>query len=177
MADRGAAVVVLEAADVVLAEVVAVLDLDDEQRLVVEVGDAVGHAEGDHDRLALVQHDGVLADLTGRDAGDDVPVLGAAFVGLEREPLAGLDLEGAAMTMQINGETKSTGVGAAALGNPLNAAAWLARTLAAAGDPLKKGDILLAGALGPMVALSPDEKVHAIIEGIGECSFVYGDAP
>ncbi|MEZ5689651.1 MAG: fumarylacetoacetate hydrolase family protein [Caenibius sp.] len=93
------------------------------------------------------------------------------------KPLAGLDLEGAAMTMQINGETKSTGVGAAALGNPLNAAAWLARTLAAAGDPLKKGDILLAGALGPMVALSPDEKVHAIIEGIGECSFVYGDAP
>jgi 2-keto-4-pentenoate hydratase len=45
-------------------------------------------------------------------------------------PLAGLDLEGAAMTMTINDEVASIGVGAAALGNPLNAAAWLAQTLA-----------------------------------------------
>ena len=89
-------------------------------------------------------------------------------------PLAGLDLEGAAMEMDVGGKTASTGAGAAALGHPLNAAAWLAQTLARKGEPLKAGDILLAGALGPMVALTPGDHVQARIAGIGECSFTYG---
>lgn len=88
-------------------------------------------------------------------------------------PLEGLDLEGAAMEMWVNDAVVSTGVGAAALGNPLNAAAWLAQTLAARGEPLKAGDILLAGALGPMVALAPGDQVEASIAGIGTCSFTY----
>lgn len=88
-------------------------------------------------------------------------------------PLAGLDLEGAAMEMEVGGKVASTGVGAAALGNPLNAVVWLAQTLAARGEPLKAGDILLAGALGPMVALTPGDHVHTRIAGIGECSFTY----
>lgn len=91
-------------------------------------------------------------------------------------PLAGLDLEGAAMTMTVNGEVASTGIGAAALGNPLNAAAWLARTLAERDEPLKAGDILLAGALGPMVALSAGDEVRTEIAGIGTCSFTFAGA-
>lgn len=88
-------------------------------------------------------------------------------------PLAGLDLEGAAMTMTFNGEVVSTGVGAAALGNPLNAAAWLACTLAERGEPLRAGDVVLAGALGPMVALKPGVAVRTEVAGIGTCSFRY----
>ncbi len=91
-------------------------------------------------------------------------------------PVAGLDLEGAAMAMTVNGAVASTGTGAAALGNPLNAAAWLARTLAAAGEPLKAGDILLAGALGPMVTLNAGDEVRAEVVGIGTCSFTFAGA-
>ncbi len=91
-------------------------------------------------------------------------------------PLAGLDLAGATMAMTLNGTVASTGIGAAALGNPLNAAAWLARTLAAAGEPLKAGDVLLAGALGPMVALMPGDEVRTEIAGIGACSFTFAGA-
>lgn len=91
-------------------------------------------------------------------------------------PLSGLDLEGASMTMAVNGTVASTGVGAAALGNPLNAAAWLARTLAERGEPLKAGDVLLAGALGPMVALAAGDQVRAEVAGIGSCSFTFAGA-
>ncbi len=91
-------------------------------------------------------------------------------------PLPGLDLEGAAMTMTVGGEVASTGIGAAALGNPLNAAAWLARTLAERGEPLRAGDVLLAGALGPMVTLKPGDAVRADVAGIGTCSFTFAGA-
>ena len=76
---------------------------------------------------------------------------------------------------QDAGDFHLPGVERAALGNPLNAAAWLAQTLASAGEPLKAGDILLAGAVGPMVALKPGDKVRTEIDGIGTCSFTYGD--
>lgn len=92
----------------------------------------------------------------------------------EHLPLPGLDLEGAPMEMEVNGTVASSGVGSAALGNPLNAAAWLARTLAARGEPLKAGDVVLAGALGPMVALSPGDSVRARIGGLGTVGFTYG---
>lgn len=92
------------------------------------------------------------------------------------KPLAGLDLVGAAMTMTVNGEVASTGIGAAVMGNPLNAAAWLARTLAERGEPLKAGDVLLAGALGPMVTLAPGDAVRTEVAGIGACSFTFAGA-
>jgi 2-keto-4-pentenoate hydratase len=91
----------------------------------------------------------------------------------EGKPLAGLDLYACGMVLEINDQLVSLGAGAAALGHPLNAAAWLARTLAARGEPLKAGDILLSGALGPMVALKPGDKVRALVGGIGEARFTY----
>ena len=94
----------------------------------------------------------------------------------EGRPLVGSDLYTAGMVMEVNGAIASTGVGAAALGHPLNAAAWLAQTLAARGEPLRAGDIVLAGALGPMVALKPGDHVVARVGGIGTCSFSYGAA-
>jgi 2-keto-4-pentenoate hydratase len=88
-------------------------------------------------------------------------------------PLAGLDLYTAGMVLELNGTIASLGAGAAALGHPLNAAAWLAQTLAARGEPLRAGDILLAGALGPMVTLSAGDHVVARVGGLGSCSFTY----
>ena len=101
----------------------------------------------------------------------------AFFVLAEQgKPLPGLDIWTAGMVMEINGQIVSLGAGAAALGHPLNAAAWLARTLAERGEPLKAGDVLLAGALGPMVAIVPGDRVRAVVGGVGECSFTYGKA-
>jgi 2-keto-4-pentenoate hydratase len=99
----------------------------------------------------------------------------AFFVlGRERHKLAGLDLYTAGMAMTVNGAIVSVGSGAACLGHPLNAAAWLARTLAANGAGLRAGDIVLTGALGPMATLVPGDMVRAQVGGLGAASFVYG---
>ena len=99
----------------------------------------------------------------------------AFFVlGRERKPLAGLDLYTCGMAMEIDGRVASLGAGAACLGHPLNACAWLARTLAERGEGLKAGDIVLTGALGPMVTLAPGAHVKASIGGLGSVSFRFG---
>lgn len=101
----------------------------------------------------------------------------AAFVlGQQDLPLAGLDLYSCGMVLEVNGAVASVGAGAACLGHPLKAAAWLARTLAAAGEPLRAGDTVLTGALGPMISLTPGDKVVAKIGGLGSVSFNYGGA-
>jgi 2-keto-4-pentenoate hydratase len=77
------------------------------------------------------------------------------------------------MALEINNTVTSVGTGAACLGHPLNAAAWLARTLSAAGEKLKAGDVLLTGALGPMVALKPGDQVVARVGRLGSACFRY----
>jgi 2-keto-4-pentenoate hydratase len=101
----------------------------------------------------------------------------AAFfvIGEAARPLAGLDLWTCGMALEINGEVASLGAGAACLGHPLNAATWLARLLAARGEPLRAGDVVLTGALGPMAPLKVGDVVRATIGGLGGCGFTYGD--
>jgi 2-keto-4-pentenoate hydratase len=101
---------------------------------------------------------------------------GAFVIGAEARALAGLDLFSCGMVMEIDGTIASIGVGAACLGHPLNAAAWLARTLASRGDPLKAGDIVLTGALGPMATLRPGVQVQATIGGLGRVRFRFEES-
>ena len=81
-----------------------------------------------------------------------------------------LDLYTCGMVLEVNGEIASLGAGAACLGHPLNAAAWLAQTMINRGQPLKAGQIILTGALGPLVDLQAGQQICAKIGGLGQVS-------
>jgi 2-keto-4-pentenoate hydratase len=78
-----------------------------------------------------------------------------------------LDLRLCGMSLQKNGGGVSYGAGAACLGSPLTALLWLARTMYASGRPLRAGDVVLSGALGPMVPAAAGDTFEARIGGLG----------
>ena len=92
---------------------------------------------------------------------------GMFVLGDEARTLDGLDLPACAMTMRRRGEPVSAGTGEACLGNPLNAALWLAHKMVQVGRPLRAGDIVMSGALGPMVTITPGDTIEARIDGLG----------
>jgi 2-oxopent-4-enoate/cis-2-oxohex-4-enoate hydratase len=81
-----------------------------------------------------------------------------------------VDLNLCGMVLEKNGEIVATGAGAAALGAPANAVAWLANTLGALGIPLKAGEVILSGSLAIMVPVQAGDSLRVSIGGIGGCS-------
>jgi 2-keto-4-pentenoate hydratase len=112
-----------------------------------------------------------ILDTVADNASSGLYVLGAQPVKLD-----GLDLRTCGMVMTLKGEPVSTGAGAACLGHPLNAALWLAKTMARVGRPLTAGDQIMSGALGPMVPASPGDVLEARIEGLGAVRAAFAPA-
>ncbi|MGL5827370.1 MAG: 2-keto-4-pentenoate hydratase [Nocardioides sp.] len=112
-----------------------------------------------------------VVDTIADNASAGLYVLGADQVTLDQfEPVH------AAMSMTINGQVVSTGSGAACLGDPLNALGWLARQAREAGDPLRAGQLVLSGALGPVLPVPAGAVVVAQISGLGSVTATFSAA-
>ncbi len=92
-----------------------------------------------------------------------------ALGGGARDPRK-IDLDLCGMILERNGDIFATGSGAAALGHPANAVAWLANTLGALGIPLKAGEVILSGSLTAMAPIAKGDHLRVEIGGLGECS-------
>lgn len=92
---------------------------------------------------------------------------GVYVLGTEPRRLDELDLRLCGAVVEQHGEPVSSGAGAACLGNPINAALWLARRMVEVGRPLRRGDLVLSGALGPMVNVNPGDTYTLRISGLG----------
>ncbi|MGW4202709.1 2-keto-4-pentenoate hydratase [Streptomyces sp. NPDC004726] len=110
----------------------------------------------------IADWDITFTDTVADNASSGLFVLGGAPV-----PLTGIDLRQVTMTLLRGDEKVSSGTGADCLDGPLNAAVWLAGALAEMGDSLKAGDVILTGALGPMVPAAPGDRFEARISGLG----------
>jgi 2-keto-4-pentenoate hydratase len=93
---------------------------------------------------------------------------GLFALGEQHVELGELDLPACLMSLHRNGAVVSEGSGSACLGDPLIAVAWLAATARNHGRPLRAGEVVLSGALGPMVPVAPGDEFHAQISGLGE---------
>ena len=90
---------------------------------------------------------------------------GANLLGIHPRSIKDIDLRLCGMVFTRNGQTCSVGLGAACLGHPLNAVLWLARKMADVGRPLRAGDLVLSGALGPMVPVTAGDHFTVEIQG------------
>ena len=106
-----------------------------------------------------------ITDTVADNASCGVLVLGDRLVDVRD-----VDLSTCGMVLEKNGEIVATGAGAAALGHPANAVAWLANTLGRLGIALEAGEIVLSGSLAAMVPVKAGDNLRVSIGGIGGCS-------
>ncbi|MFS0884840.1 2-keto-4-pentenoate hydratase [Aeromicrobium sp. 179-A 4D2 NHS] len=154
------------------AEVAFVLarDLADGELDHAQVSAAIGHA------VAAIEVCGSRVadwDITFGDTVADNASAGVYVLGSERRTLDEVTPRDVAMSMTINGDEVSTGTGAACLGDPLEAVVWLARTARDLGEPLRAGQVVLSGALGPMRPVAPGDEVVVTITGLGSVSATF----
>lgn len=103
-----------------------------------------------------------IFDTVADNASSGVFVLGGA-----PRLLTDVDLAEVDMKLTCDGQTLSSGTGAACLGHPVNAVVWLANVVADRGEPLRAGEVILSGALGPLVPVQRGKTYEATFTGLG----------
>ena len=139
-------------------------DLDHLQPTIADVSNAIAYATA-----AIEVVGSRIADwnINIQDTIADNASSGLFVLGNERHSLADFDSRLCGMVVEHRGEPVSTGAGAACLGNPLNAVIWLAKVMVERGHPLRAGDIIMSGALGPMVPVVAGDVYEVRISGLG----------
>jgi 2-keto-4-pentenoate hydratase len=113
-----------------------------------------------------------LADTVADLASNGALAVSQSVVPLSKVPDARL----VGMMFSRNGELLATGAGAAAMGNPLEAVAWLANTIGPKGISLQPGHVILTGALHAMVPVAEHDVFVAEFDHLGSLRLTIEDS-
>jgi 2-oxo-3-hexenedioate decarboxylase len=97
---------------------------------------------------------------------DNASAAGFLVGGRATDP-QGIDLRLTGLVLTKNGELVATAAGAAVLGHPAAAVAWLVRALAGRKRGLRAGQVVLAGAMTEAVPVAPGDVVVAHFDRLG----------
>jgi 2-keto-4-pentenoate hydratase len=103
----------------------------------------------------------------------DNGVNAALVLGDPDEDWRRLDLAAHAVELTVNGAPAGDGVGANALGHPIEALLWLANQLSHRGIGLKKGEVVTTGVVTPFVLLEAGDEAVASFGVLGEVSVAF----
>jgi 2-oxo-3-hexenedioate decarboxylase len=92
---------------------------------------------------------------------------GAFVFGGPPRPLHGIDLRTEGATISVNGEPRGSATAIEVLGQPLNALPLVANTLAASGQSLKAGMVVMTGSILANTAVRPGDCVEASFSTLG----------
>jgi len=112
-------------------------------------------------------------DITITDTVADNASSGVFVLGDARLRLAEFEPRAVTMRMTSNDREVSTGTGTACLGDPLDALWWLARTSIEFGVPLRAGEIILSGALGPLARVEAGHTLTAFLSTLGSVTITF----
>jgi 2-keto-4-pentenoate hydratase len=101
------------------------------------------------------------------DTVADLASNGALITSGRVEPIEGFDPRLIGMVLSRNGEIVETGVGAAALGDPVAVVAWLANTLGEHGVALEAGHLVMTGSLHAPLPLAAGDVFTAEFDRLG----------
>jgi 2-oxo-3-hexenedioate decarboxylase len=87
------------------------------------------------------------------------------------------DVANLGLVLEVDGRPAQIGSTAAILGHPVRSLVAAARLLAAAGERLEAGDLLMAGGATEAVALRPGRRVRLEMERLGGAGFTLEGAP
>jgi 2-keto-4-pentenoate hydratase len=109
-----------------------------------------------------------LLDTVADNASSGGFVLGQSPVRLD-----GIDLSLTGCVFRRNGRIVATGAGAAVLGSPLHAAAWLANELLGRGARLEAGHIILTGSITAALPVTAGDAVTAVFDRLGAVTALF----
>jgi 2-keto-4-pentenoate hydratase len=142
----------------------------------VEAGDVLAATTGVMAAIEVI--DSRIAEWRIRLADTIADMASSALVVTSGRPVPaeGVPLDEVRVVMYDDGEALSEGVGAAVLGHPARAAAWLANTLGELGVGIEPGHVIMPGAMHAAVPARAGHRYRAVFDHLGAVEVSFSEA-